>query len=1393
MIYNVKYILSFYSDRGNDYTIRILKKGYEGNAVNKKLGSSPVLNIEDSDGAIKGSSLAFAIQADAEGELRELYTTDNKEFRVQLYRNGALYWQGYLLPELYSENYIDPPYDVAVTATDQLAVLKDIAYDQPSGMTTLLDIIRYILYKTAIDLPIKEHVGIKANGLPLLENTYVDTDAYKDQTCYDVLNGLLLSCNASIQQLAHEWLILSLTDTSTTYIGENGNEVISHAELGQLGVTQLCPSGSMTLVNQPAYKGVKLNYSHALRNSFLKNANCESTDYWQWTLSNSDCFPREVDNYTIKYKLNCWSLPQVSVRYNNALQIWQDVDVVADPNYNCQLSVDYLMGPQAQILLLAVIHEGVDGKRRRLTSEGWVDSVSSVNTKDYINITGTPSEFYIYTWDAADLSKYETATVKFALPPVNGTLRIGFINSCEEQNEPYQYAYTYVTKVYLTYLSINGKTSTTIVEANATNAQEEVSILYGDKTETQNDKIASLNTLRDKDGNPISSFVLVNSEEQKTYDSYFLVMLQELSRYYGSKKMRLQGSVMGDNILFPLYKDVFSGKVLRLLNAGYDLVQDEASVVMEELPESFVEYETEVFATENKFSVSSSTGVATSGGANIGGGTAGESFLMLRANGDVYVKNDKTLAGVEADFEQQAVPRTAPAEAKEGKTYVYAGGEGTAQDVSDQQINLGLMARKVNKLWDFWSYDEEINAVKTRYNVLVEGTMAMKKLGPGGSGGGGGTASGSIRVYLGDVAYDSKNGVVNLPAYPSLAGYATESWVNNKGYLTAVTWDIVSGKPSFATVATSGKYSDLSGLPTIPTNNNQLTNGAGYITSAALNGYATESWVGANYLGLSGGTISSGGFSPLTIKGSSSYAGLGLKIGDRDAAYLVHEGGQDWFLTDEGWYNRYFIVHSGNIGSYNAGSATKLQTARNIWGQSFDGSANVSGDLNLNVSKIYWHQDSKNYCIYSYYDGSTTYLNIKDYGNILFHTSVTERMRITNGGNVLIGTTSDNGAKLQVNGDIYSNAAITSTSVIRTQFYGTATCGLYPNSWITSDGVNNRLWLYNDNQLALYGSEIQLRNTTKVHGDLTVYRPGSTENLLIYVRDTQVVYQGYDSDGYVYHDFFSNNTHIARFDGYSNCLTVYNFINTQTIYTTNWVRSYNDTGWFNETYGGGIWMCDSNYVRVYNGKGFLCDGEIVSNNRIYVTAERNATSPVDQAIVINSATGASTYAGWPGMGFHIPGITYATIKLGSDTCFHFMNSGLSGWVDVKVGNLTATGGATFGGDVQISGDLAFASDARLKDSITTVTAEESINILRQLRPTTWNWKKDGNRSYGLIAQEVAPILPDMITEGEHLHLQYNHLHAFEIGAIQNVDNRVEQLERKVAVLENELKLYRRVM
>lgn len=73
------------------------------------------------------------------------------------------------------------------------------------------------------------------------------------------------------------------------------------------------------------------------------------------------------------------------------------------------------------------------------------------------------------------------------------------------------------------------------------------------------------------------------------------------------------------------------------------------------------------------------------------------------------------------------------------------------------------------------------------------------------------------------------------------------------GVADSVAWANVYGKPTWITnTKPTYNYSEIQGTPdlsmyalasAIPTNNNQLTNGAGYITSSALNGYATETFV----------------------------------------------------------------------------------------------------------------------------------------------------------------------------------------------------------------------------------------------------------------------------------------------------------------------------------------------------------------------------------------------------------------------------------------------------------------------------------------------------------------------------------------------------------------------
>lgn len=119
----------------------------------------------------------------------------------------------------------------------------------------------------------------------------------------------------------------------------------------------------------------------------------------------------------------------------------------------------------------------------------------------------------------------------------------------------------------------------------------------------------------------------------------------------------------------------------------------------------------------------------------------------------------------------------------------------------------------------------------------------------------------------------------------------------------------------------------------------------------------------------------------------------------------------------------------------NVASATKLQTARTIWGQSFDGTGDVNGILTINSGGYIVAKDGNgnNHDVLELSTDNTFYLGYGSAGaggttyllgnNIAFRygTSRTEGMRIISTGNVGIGTTSPI-EKLHVKGKILSNS-----------------------------------------------------------------------------------------------------------------------------------------------------------------------------------------------------------------------------------------------------------------------------------------------------------------------------------------------------------------------------------
>jgi len=52
-------------------------------------------------------------------------------------------------------------------------------------------------------------------------------------------------------------------------------------------------------------------------------------------------------------------------------------------------------------------------------------------------------------------------------------------------------------------------------------------------------------------------------------------------------------------------------------------------------------------------------------------------------------------------------------------------------------------------------------------------------------------------------------------------------------------------------------------------------------------------------------------------------------------------------------------------------------------------------------------------------------------------------------------------------------------------------------------------------------------------------------------------------------------------------------------YNNGWYRSNGATGWYNQTYGGGIYMADSTYVRTYGSKELYVNNHIVCTGQVY--------------------------------------------------------------------------------------------------------------------------------------------------------------------------------------------------
>ena len=256
--------------------------------------------------------------------------------------------------------------------------------------------------------------------------------------------------------------------------------------------------------------------------------------------------------------------------------------------------------------------------------------------------------------------------------------------------------------------------------------------------------------------------------------------------------------------------------------------------------------------------------------------------------------------------------------------------------------------------------------------------------------------------------------------------------------------------------------------------------------------------------------------------------------------------------------------------------------------------------------------------------------------------------------------------------------------------------------------------------------------------------------------------------------------------------TNFGYINGDGIHlSSGWLRTVGDTGWYNETYAGGMYMADGTWIRTYNGRKFYVDnaevdailtqGGFRSNGNSQVGLQIDGSESTRTIIygkigsIVNSVVAryaVNWYSEWARFDVHRGGGTDILKFSWKHNDTELMYLGMGGYFQVN-------------GTIVSTGEVTAYSDIRLKTNI------KPLDYKGRLAPK-W-FIKDNKPSIGFIAQEVQALYPELVkvntsTIENYLSLNYGAITAVLSAQVNKVEDEVEVLKNRIRQLENEVAL-----
>jgi len=278
MAYGIKWYTEFKDHTELLCRVDIYQNGFIGSQTEVKCSSDPVSIIMNGDvndpyKPIRKTQAKINLISETNNQFSELYTSDSREFKVVITRDGDSVWSGWVSMENYSEPFNqDFNYPVTVTAYDGLSDLegKFIQEIDLTEYNSLNGIIALCLEYTDLELNYVDGINIYDNRTSIVDNTlpvitqhYVHKNWVRGKDCEEILTSILSSFSSVIKQVNNKWYILvPNVQAELTGLFKIGGNAFRYFDFNSIGTLQ-----STSVQSTPYLSDFSEDYSFANTNA----------------------------------------------------------------------------------------------------------------------------------------------------------------------------------------------------------------------------------------------------------------------------------------------------------------------------------------------------------------------------------------------------------------------------------------------------------------------------------------------------------------------------------------------------------------------------------------------------------------------------------------------------------------------------------------------------------------------------------------------------------------------------------------------------------------------------------------------------------------------------------------------------------------------------------------------------------------------------------------------------------------------------------------------------------------------------------------------------------------------------------------------------------------------